>query len=306
MSIRNAAILGIAESPAADIIHAVNRYGAEAVKKKKTLIIPLVVAAAAVAWALVYYMVKNSGSGELKLSGNIEATEVRLAFQVGGRITELLTDEGNMVKKGEVVAHIDKEELSAIREQAAASQKQAESENQLALIELKRAEELWKSNAIPKQEYDIAVSTAGVASAKVTAARHALDQAQIRLQYADLICTLDGFVLVKSAEAGEVVQMGEAVFTAADLGDVWLTAYVNETDMGRVKLGQTADVSIDSFPDKVYKGHVTFISEQAEFTPKQIQTTEERVKLVYRIKITLSNPDLELKPGMPADAVLQE
>jgi len=306
VSIRNAAILGIAESPAADIIHAVNRYGAEAVKKKKTLIIPLVVAAAAVAWALVYYMVKNSGSGELKLSGNIEATEVRLAFQVGGRITELLTDEGNMVKKGEVVAHIDKEELSAIREQAAASQKQAESENQLALIELKRAEELWKSNAIPKQEYDIAVSTAGVASAKVTAARHALDQAQIRLQYADLICTLDGFVLVKSAEAGEVVQMGEAVFTAADLGDVWLTAYVNETDMGRVKLGQTADVSIDSFPDKVYKGHVTFISEQAEFTPKQIQTTEERVKLVYRIKITLSNPDLELKPGMPADAVLQE
>jgi HlyD family secretion protein len=113
-------------------------------------------------------------------------------------------------------------------------------------------------------------------------------------------------VLVKSAEAGEVVQQGSPIFTVADLTDVWVTAYINETDLGRVKLNQEVDVKTDTYPDKIYKGRISFISQEAEFTPKQIQTTEERVKLVYRIKIAVENPNFELKPGMPADGYIRE
>jgi HlyD family secretion protein len=95
------------------------------------------------------------------------------------------------------------------------------------------------------------------------------------------------------------------VVTVARLDEVWLRGYIPETELGRVKLGQQARVSIDTWPGRVFEGRVSFISPEAEFTPKNVQTEKERVKLVYRIKITLLNPKGELKPGMPADAVLQ-
>ena len=90
--------------------------------------------------------------------------------------------------------------------------------------------------------------------------------------------------------------------TAGDLEHVWLRAYINETDLGRVKLGQQARVKTDTYSNKSYEGRVSFISSQAEFTPRSVQTEKERVKLVYRVKIDIQNPLMELKPGMPADA----
>jgi HlyD family secretion protein len=104
--------------------------------------------------------------------------------------------------------------------------------------------------------------------------------------------------------AGEVVQIGAPVFTIVDLNNLWVTAYINEQDLGRVKLNQKAEIRTDTFPGKTYNGWVSFISSQAEFTPKFIQTTEERVKLVYRIKVRVDNSSLELLPGMPADAYI--
>jgi HlyD family secretion protein len=90
--------------------------------------------------------------------------------------------------------------------------------------------------------------------------------------------------------------------TVADLANVWVRAYINETDLGRVKVGQRVRVTTDTYPGKVYEGHISFIASEAEFTPKNVQTQKERVKLVYRIKIDIPNPKMELKPGMPADA----
>ena len=90
------------------------------------------------------------------------------------------------------------------------------------------------------------------------------------------------------------------------MNDIWLTAYITESDLGRVKLNQEVDIKTDSFPDKIYKGRISFISQESEFTPKYIQTPEERVKLVYRIKIDVNNPNFELKPGMPADGYIKE
>ena len=115
----------------------------------------------------------------------------------------------------------------------------------------------------------------------------------------------DGVILVRQAELGEVVVPGTPVVTLADLDHVWLRAYVNETDIGRVRLGQQATVTTDTYPGRRYGGRIAFIAEKAEFTPKSVETHAERVTLVYRIKIELDNPAHELVPGMPADATIR-
>lgn len=140
------------------------------------------------------------------------------------------------------------------------------------------------------------------ARARLQLAEESLALARTRLGYSELTAPLAGVVLAENVEAGEFVAAGTPVVTLGVLDPVWLRGYINETDLGRVKLGQSAQVAIDTFPGKSFAGTVTFIAQDAEFTPKNVQTEKERVKLVYRIKITIPNPDQELKPGMPADA----
>ena len=126
----------------------------------------------------------------------------------------------------------------------------------------------------------------------------------IQLSDRTILSPIDGVVLSKSAEIGEVLAAGSTVVTLGDITKPYLRAYVGERDLGRVKLGDTVEVATDSYPGKTYKGTITFISSQAEFTPKQIQTPEERVKLVYRMKVSLDNPNQELKNNMPVDAAI--
>jgi HlyD family secretion protein len=140
------------------------------------------------------------------------------------------------------------------------------------------------------------------ARARHEQARQALAVAETRFSYATLASPLSGVVLSKNTEPGEIVAAGSPIVTVGDLEHPWLRAYIDETDLGRVKVGQRARVSTDTYRGKVYDGRVSFIASQAEFTPKSVQTAKERVKLVYRIKIEIANPNMELKPGMPADA----
>jgi HlyD family secretion protein len=273
---------------------------------KKIIVLVLIIAVAA-GLAYFYFHQKNlSSDNTLKVSGNIEATEIRLSFQTPGKIAERLVDEGYTVKKGQVLARLDKDELTKLKEQAQAKLVQARSDYQLQQKESTRVANLLKDDAVPVQNNDIAQTNLEVAQAKLLDAQHALELAVIRLNYADLNSPIDGFITVKSADVGEVLQAGSPVFTVVDLNDIWLTAYVDETELGRVRLDQPVDVKIDTYPNKIYKGHISFISEEAEFTPKQIQTTEERAKLVYRIKVDIANVNLELKPGMPADGYIIE
>jgi HlyD family secretion protein len=139
------------------------------------------------------------------------------------------------------------------------------------------------------------------AKAQVEQARASLKLAETQLSYTLLFSPLSGVCLVKSGEIGEVVNPGTPILTLADLKNVWLKAYIPESDLGKVKWGQEVIVTTDLRPQKEYKGKISFISSQAEFTPKSIQTEKERVTLVYRIKVDIPNPDRELKPGMPAD-----
>jgi HlyD family secretion protein len=139
----------------------------------------------------------------------------------------------------------------------------------------------------------------------VAAARSALDQTAIQLDYTQLKAPRAGIITSRSIEPGEVVTPGREVLTLSDLATVDLKLFVDETQIGKVKPGQEVEVRVDTFPDKTFAGRVTFISPEGEFTPKIIQTRKERVKLVYLVKVSIPNPQHELKSGMPADAWLR-
>jgi len=242
----------------------------------------------------------------IKASGVIEGDDVRLSFRVKGQIEELLVDEGYLLEIGQLLARLDKENL--IEERAEAEATLVKAERQLALDDLDylRAENLFEQGAISEQARDSAKTKAGTTGASVDEARASLELAQTRFDWGDLISPMVGYVITKSSLQGEVVQIGEPVFTVIDLRDIWVTAYILESDLGKVKYGQKAYVKTDSYPLKKYDAWVSFISQQTEFTPKYIQTTTERVKYVYRIKVRVDNSSLDLKPGMPADAYIIE
>jgi HlyD family secretion protein len=311
--------------------------------------------AAGIAGLLFYLFTreKEGGNSYIKVSGNIEATEVDVGFKVSGRIVSRSVDEGDWVEKGKVLATLDDEDLrqrlevaqatlksaqarlekllagsrpEEIREAAAALQ-QAEFDFENKKVNYERMKSLFERGVIPKDTLDnteagFKIAKAAVERAKesyqlvkigprkedIEDARAQVEQAKANLKligtqlsYTVLYSPLSGVVLVKSSEIGEVVNPGTSILTLADIENVWLKAYIPETDLGRVKWGQEVIVTTDLKPQKVYKGKISFISSQAEFTPKQIQTEKERVTLVYRVKIDIPNRDRELKPGMPAD-----
>jgi HlyD family secretion protein len=143
------------------------------------------------------------------------------------------------------------------------------------------------------------------AQAQIDQASAALEQAKIQLGYTSLAAPYAGIIVSRSVEPGEVVSPGREVFTLSDLSRVDLKVFVDETDIGYVKPGQRVKVKVDTFPGKFFSGTVAYISPEAEFTPKLIQTKKERVKLVYLVKVSIPNPKFELKTGMPADAYLK-
>jgi len=283
--------------------------------------------------------------GTILLSGNIEAHESIVSFQVvQSRIVELPFDEGQWMKAGTLIARVDDSDyrqqvaiaqaaLDVQRRQLEAADRNLEAAGKTVLsdradlalkeINANRDESLSlkgflspsaldQSRTALKQsraqlERDIALSqaamhAAAVAKANIASAEQSLRLSQIVLDHTVLRAPFDGVILVRQAELGEVAAPGMPIVTLADLDHVWLRAYVNEPDIGKVHYGQSAVVTTDTFPGRNYAGRVSFISSQAEFTPKTVETHAERVTLVYRIRIDIPNPNHELVPGMPADA----
>jgi HlyD family secretion protein len=142
------------------------------------------------------------------------------------------------------------------------------------------------------------------AKARVQQAKSALEAAEERLKDTVLHAPFSGVILLKNAELGEIMAAGTPVYTLGDLERPWIKVYVKEDQLGRVKLGQRAAITVDSYPGKIYEGQVTYISSEAEFTPKNVQTQEERIKLVFGVKVRVKNENQELKPGMPADVLI--
>ena len=390
---------------------------------KKLLLVGGVLLLVALVGLLGFRRWINGRPETIALSGNIELTQVDVAFKIPGKLIERAVDEGEPVKKGMVLARLDAEQTKRQREREQAGRRAAESQlrqtvtavqyqketveaeielrqaelrqaearlsellagfrkqeieqaraaveeaasgEQRATRDWERAQVLHKNDDISRSQYDqfraryqaakasarqarerLALVEEGPrkeeiesARAQVARARAALRlseaarlelkrkrqeietrraetaraQAQVGVLDAQLddavaVSPIDGVVLTKAAEVGQVVAAGTPVLTVGDLAHPWLRGYINETDLGRVKLGARVRVTTDSYPDKVYWGRLAFIASDAEFTPKQIQTPEERVKLVYRVKIDIPNPQQELKLNMPVEAeiLLQE
>jgi HlyD family secretion protein len=213
-------------------------------------------------------------------------------------------------------------------EDARAAVSSAEATRSMTEREFQRNDQLFKQNLIAAQDVDRARQAYEVARAQersareklalilegsrpdqidaarwqVTQAESALAQAQSRLREAQVISPIDGVVLRKNLEAGETANPGVPILTLVNPKDVWLRAYVPETEVGRLKVGDTATLRVDAFPNRVFAGRLIEIGSEAEYTPRNVQTKKERVNLVFRIKIQIDNPEGILKPGLPADA----
>jgi HlyD family secretion protein len=280
---------------------------------------------------------------KITASGTIETTDVLVSAKVGGQITALLVDEGATVKKGDTVAVIDRTDLDIQYAQARANASAAEAQYKLlvrgsreediiqaeaslknARDDLQRMEELFKLNSVTQKQLDDAHTRYVVAqqnyeklkrgfrAEEIDAAKARRDQAlaqvdaiRQKIRDAYILSPLDGVVTLKSVEEGEIVVPNASIVRISRLEKVHLMIYVSELELPKVKWGQVAKVYVDAFPDKPFAGAVVYISPIAEFTPKNIQTKEDRTKLVFGVKIDIPNPDQVLKPGMPADAVLE-
>ncbi len=325
-------------------------------KKRIIIAVALILIIAALGgW---YYLLRTPETRtSLRLSGNIEVTQVRIGFRIPGLVEQRVISEGELVRAGDIVALLDTVELQhdvalSMAELAAAQAELAEKESgyrpeetgqtqaalkraDAALVEAasdyQRQQALYRDKVISARELEKFAASFEMAQAQRNEARErynlhrkgfrqeqidlvkarskraeeALEKARTRLGFATLKTPIDGFVLSDNIEAGEYVAAGTPVVTLGDLKHPWLRAYVDESNLGRVHLGQKAAISTDTYPGKHYAGMVSFIASEAEFTPKHVQTDKQRTKLVYRVKIEVENSELELKPGMPADATIE-
>jgi len=276
-----------------------------------------------------------------KVPGRLAKRLVDEGMQVKVGQTVALLEDDELKQEKSARSADEKATRAALADLEAGSRREEIAQGEAALVRMKadadklardaeRAENLFKREVIPRQELDAVragreATAAAVreaeqrlkllkagprpdavrqARARVDASSAGLALAETRLSQATLTSPMAGLVLAKHAEPGEMLAAGAPVVTVAHMDEVWVRGYIPETELGRVKVGQTARVTTDTWPGRNFEGRVSFISPEAEFTPKNVQTEKERVKLVYRIKITLANPKGELKPGMPADAVI--
>ena len=233
----------------------------------------------------------------------VRVRESNLALTLAGtRHQEVKAAQQTMI---DAEADLEQKKLDNERaQQLFAKDEVSAQERDQAATALKRAEAIFKA---AQQRYNEAVEGSrkediNIARANLNEAGANLGLSQVNLSYTVLQAPSAGVVTMRQAELGEVVAPGSPVITLADLDHIWLRAYVAETDLGRIAWGQNVTITTDTYPGKQYHWRISFISSDAEFTPKSVQTTKERVTLVYRIKIDIDNFNHELKPGMPADA----
>ena len=265
-------------------------------------------------------------------NGRVEATEYDIATKRAGRVEEVLVREGDLVERGQVLAKIDIEELTAQRLEAEAQLQRArenqakaeaqlverESELKLARIELARAQKLVKEEAAPVQRLDQERARHDTAEAAVHAAQEQLHEAksaiaaaeasvqrvQTLLDESTLVSPIRGRVIYRLAEPGEVLPAGGKVVTVLDLADVYMTIFLPTEQAGRVGYGAEARMVLDAFPELVLPASVSFASPEAQFTPKEVETRTEREKLMFRFKVKIDQELLEqhleqVKTGIP-------
>lgn len=253
--------------------------------KKKLIIVPLALLMLAGAYAGWYSYASSSKStdGKIEGSGTIEAVELNIGSQIAAIVTDIKVKEGERVKKGDVLVTLDDRLL---KNQVAVAQAGVDAANA----------------AVDDADTD---AKKRAAQAQVEQAKANLSMAQIQQGYATITSPLDGFVLNLPLSVGEMANPGSTVAVVGKASELKLTIYVDEKELGRVKVGQEAKVKVDAYAGKVFNGKVIEIASTAEFTPQNVQTKEQRSNLVFAVTIKVDDPKGLLKPGMPADAILE-
>jgi HlyD family secretion protein len=268
-------------------------------------------------------------------NGRLEADEIDIDTKYAGRIAEILADEGDLVKAGQVVARMDTRDIEASLkkaqaqvaqaqkavDEATANQVQQETQVTLAQQEIDRASYLVQRGYETKevldqrrQQFDGATALRNAADARVTQAQHALDAAThdvefYSVQIADntLVAPVDGRIQYRIANIGEVLPAGGKVFAMLDTSYVYMDIYLPTIDAGKVRFGADARIVLDSYPDFALPAKVSFISSQAQFTPKTVETQSERDKLMFRIRVRIDPERLKpraevVRSGLPGVA----
>lgn len=302
------------------------------------------------------YFTGSNNDKEFVLFGNVDIRKVELSFRVSGRVEQMNVEEGDVIKKGELLASLNdlpymdelrvaeaqlaqaKAELAKLEHgnrmeeiaQIKALVEQREASYNNAKRELLRHKTLYQNKVISKRSNDLAITTFEETQAQLDSAKEALRlstagfrvediaagragvqlaearlaQVETKLADTNLFSPSDGIILTRVTEPGAVLAAGQTAYTLSLYDPVWVRAYLEEPDLGRVPLGMKALVYTDSNPDKSYTGKVGFISPEAEFTPKTVQTENLRTDLVYRMRIIVDNPDDGLRQGMPVTVKL--
>ena len=234
-----------------------------------------------------------------------QAAQAQLTLLRNGAREEDIKQAQEGVKQAQInydMAKKDKERFDALYESKTITGKQYDDAN--SRFELAQAQ-LTSTNANLEKLKDFArPEDIKQAEANVNRQKAAVNLLKKQIRDSYVQSPLNGIIVKKYFEPGETVTMLSSLFKVSDLKTVKLVIYVSEDELGKVKLGQTAEVTSDTYPDKKYEGKIVYISPEAEFTPKNIQTKDERTKLVFAVKLEVNNPNLELKAGMPADAVI--
>jgi HlyD family secretion protein len=283
-----------------DVMLYVRNMKKEDIRKNAIIVIAVLIAA----YLAFNFLISFMNRDKIFASGTIEAVETDIATKVPGRVISFLADEGDTVQKGTVIASLETSELYAVLKQAIAVEKSAQIRYENAKKNYARAKSLKRKNMISDQDYDAVTSNYEAAESELNRASAARAVADISYNEANIKAPISGTILTKAVEIGDLLSPYSTVVTMADLSKLEMMLYVSEAKYGRIRLGDEVDVAVDSFPREKFGGKVIYISGKAEFTPKNIQTKEERVTQVFGIKINIPNPELKLKPGMPADAVI--
>ncbi len=248
----------------------------------------------------------NNQDQKIEATGTIEMTETTVNSKTSGRVVEILVDEGQAVKAGDLLAELDHEELDAQIAAARSNLDVAIANYDSAKTDLTRNRQLYQAQQISASQFDQATTKNDVTKAQVSQAKANLDLLKVQLNNVKIFAPGRGILSEKLVENGEVIASGTSLFTLLDYEKPWVKVYLPLKEVSRIRLNEKAYVTLDAFPNRKFYGRISFISKEAEFTPKDFLSKEERVKQVFAVKVQLTNEDNILKAGLPVDVTVEE
>lgn len=270
----------------------------------KKIMIAIMLGSAVFGGCYYCFIESNRRSDELTLYGNVEIRQVTLAFQVPGKILNMSKEEGDHVQKGEVIAELDDSDYKSSLEKASAVVKEMAAISKEAVSKYTKNAPLCRQNVLAQQDFDTLVRNRDKAEAEHQAAIASEKLAQNQLKYTKIYAPDDGIVTTRIQEPGAIIAAGQGIYTICKHKPVWVRAYVNEPDLGNIKYGMKVRVFTDTTDPNTgklreYTGQIGYIAPVAEFTPKTVQSTDQRTSLVYKIRVYIDNIDGFLRQGMP-------